>query len=597
MVVSPVRALAAIWAVLTPALRRRFFVLQFLSVLMAMSTVMGLASVMTFLAVLADPTLVETHAALNWLWQSLEKPATRDFLVTLGGVFIAVLLLSAVVNVVGTFVMGRFAHAVGDRIREVLFAEYLRRDYLFHARVGAGRLMDNVLNQTDRVTVTLLNGQLLITNAMLTLLVVVSIAIVNTTVAVVSVLAVAGSYFLFYRVIRRRIARNGRVHSQLGGERVAVVEQAFLSIKYLLIARAQPLFRRRLTAATRALSHAFADTQFIAQSPKYVLECVAGSALIACAAFASGGIVGGAWLAQLSFIGFAGFRLLPAVQQIYHGLVSIRANRHAIESLAAELDASTFVPRVIEATQCSGKPAPLRSIELVGVRFRYSPDGPLVLDNATLRIAAGAAIGIVGASGCGKTTLVDLLLGLLNPVGGRIEIDGEALDPRRVPAWQQSIGYVPQEVMILDASVRENIAFGIDPGEIDDDRVRDVASQAGASEFIATLPGGYNARLSGVGASLSGGQRQRIGIARALYGKPSLLVLDEATNALDADTERAIIDTVVRNRGAMTILIVAHGAVVIDACDRVYEMRDGTLHERNSPAASGRATRLRWGSE
>ena len=212
-----------------------------------------------------------------------------------------------------------------------------------------------------------------------------------------------------------------------------------------------------------------------------------------------------------------------------------------------------------------------------------------------MRIPAGAAIGIVGASGCGKTTVVDLILGLLTPIAGRIEINGEALQAHCLPQWHRCVGYVPQDLMILDASVRENIAFGVDPDEIDDVRVRAVAALAGASEFIASLPGGFAARISGGTGALSGGQRQRIGIARALYHDPPLLILDEATNSLDAETERAIIEGVIRDRGARTILVVAHGVAAIEACDCVYELRNRRLYERGSPAprlsAAGGAAR------
>ncbi len=582
------RALRVIWGLLTRAQRRRFAVLQVVAVFMAMSTVMGLGAVMTFLAVLTDPAVIEAHAALSWLQRM--TGTQQDFVLVLGGAFILLLILSAALNLFGMKAMGRFAHTVGDRIREVLFSDYLRREYLFHARVGSGRLMDDVLYQADRVTNTLLNAQLLITNGVLTLLVVVSIALVNLTIAMLGVTTVAGSYLLFYLIMRQRVGRNGRLLPRLGAERTAVVVQALHGIKYLLIARAQNLFNKRFQSVTRTLSQSLADTNFIGQSPKYLLECVAGAALIACAALAARGAVGSAWLAQLTFIGFAGFRLLPAGQQMYHAFVVIRANRATIESLASQLEHRTAARK--EPAGTAATPMPFRSIGISGVSFRYAPETPWVLADVSLRIAAGAAVGIVGPSGCGKTTLVDLLVGLMLPTSGRIEIDGETLDPQRVEAWQQTIGYVPQEVMILDATVRENIAFGVDPAEIDDERVRAAAKQAGAAAFIESLPGGFLARTSGVSGSLSGGQRQRLGIARALYRNPSLLVLDEATNSLDADTERAIIDTVVRNRGSRTLVIVAHGDSVIGACDQVYELRNGRLHER---AAS--PVRLRWGVE
>lgn len=575
---TPAQVFRIIWRALTPAQRRRFVLLQFVSLLMALSTVAGLAGVMAFLAVLADPTLIESHWALRALAR-ISRASPHDAVLWLGAAFMALLIASAILNVAGSRAMGRFAYSVGDRIREMLFAEYLRRDYLFHARARVGRLVDNVVWQAERVTTTLLQGQQLMTNAVLTVLVVTSIAVVNPQVAAVGVLGIGGAYLLFYLLARRSIGRHGHLQTRLSSERMAVVQQTLLGIKYLLVAGAQPLFRRRLSEVTRPLSLSIAETQFIAQLPRYVLECVAGAALIACAAFVSGDTGDRLWLAQLGFIGFAGFRLLPAFQQMYHALAIVRSNRAGVEHIAAELAGRKPSPES-PAQETPAASAFQRDIELAGVSYRYAPDAPLVLDNASLKIAAGEAIGIVGASGCGKTTLVDLLLGLLSPVSGRIDIDGKPLDASWLPAWRKCIGYVPQDVMILDAPIRENIAFGVDPADIDDARLREVARLAGAGEFIEAMPGGYGARLSSVGASLSGGQRQRLGIARALYHDPGLLVLDEATNALDADTEHAIIDAVVRNRGKRTILIVAHGIAVIEACDRVYELRGGTLKER-----------------
>jgi HlyD family secretion protein len=577
------QAIKVIWRVLTPAQRRRFVVLQFVSMLMAVSTVVGLAAVIAILAVLADPSLIDSHVALSWAWQA-SGSTRRGFLLVLSGGLVGLLIVSAATNIFGSLAMGRFAYSAGDRVREVLFAGYLRRDYLFHARAGAARLMNDVINQADRVTSTLLNGQVLIANAVLTVLMVASIAVVNATVALAGVLAIAGSYFLLYQIIRKRVGRNGRLLSRFGAERISVVGQAFHGIKYLLVARAQDSFRQKFATVSQAMSHAAVDTQFIGQLPRYLLECMAGAALIACAVFISGASPGASWFAQLSFIGFAGFRLLPAFAQMYSAFVVVRANRTAIEHLASELSVGSTTPRHVELQRSSSQRDSFRCIELVGVSFRYSPEAPLVLKGASLRIDAGAAIGIVGASGCGKSTLLDLILGLLTPVDGRIDVDGAALDAQRLPRWQQAIGYVPQDVIILDASLSENIAFGVNDAAIDPARVREVAAQAGAGDFIEALPGGYAAKLSGSGGGLSGGQRQRIGIARALYHKPSLLVLDEATNSLDVDTERAIIDAVVRYRGACTILVVAHGAAATAACERVYELRGGTLQEHGLSA-------------
>jgi ABC-type multidrug transport system fused ATPase/permease subunit len=586
-------AIATLWSALTPVQRRHFVMLQVLSLLMALSSVLGLAAVMTFLAVLADPGFVARHALLDWCWRALG--ATRpDFIAALGAAFIAMLLLGALINLAGSFALGRFAFAAGDRIRERLFAAYLHRDYQFHLGAGAARLMENVISQSDRVVNTLINGQTLITNATLTSLVVISIAVVNPVIAIAGSAAVAGTYLLMYRMVRRSVANHGRSLGKLGADRAVVVEQALLGIKYLQIARAQAAFARRFDGVTRAMSRAAATTQFLGVFPRYVIECLAGTVLIACAGFVSRGAAAGLWLAQLSFIAFAAFRLLPAAQQMYQAVVVIRANRSTLQNIATQLRTSGALHDFRGSVPIVRRPAFTDGIELVGVSFRFSAPAPQVLNEVFLRIPAGAVIGIVGASGSGKTTLLDLVLGLLVPTAGRIEIDGEVLDSAVIPAWQQSVGYVPQEVLLLEGSVRENIAFGVDPADIDDRRVREAANRAGISEFIESQPGGYGGPVFSEGRGLSGGQRQRIGIARALYREPSLLVLDEATNALDAATEHDIIDAVIRNRGLRTLIIVAHAVPIIDACDQVFELRDAKLRKIDSPP---KITRLRSATE
>jgi ABC-type multidrug transport system fused ATPase/permease subunit len=460
----------------------------------------------------------------------------------------------------------------------VLFATYLRRDYLFHVRSGSAALIDDVLRQVDRVVVSLHHGQLLVTNVVLVSLVVASVAIVSPLVALGGVVAVGAGYLLLYRAVRRRAANNGLRQGRFGAERHALASKALLGIKYLQISGAQAQFQRRFTTSSQALSEALADTQFLSQFPRPLLEFAAGCALVVCALIMSAGSPDGAWLARLTFIGFAGFRLLPACQQIFHACVVLRAQRSVLQGLAMQIGHS---PSSAGApTPASDSRLNLKTVELRDVSFRFAPDLPLVVENANLAISRGEAIAVVGASGSGKTTLIDLLLGLLQPVSGRLRVNEQDLSADRLAEWQRTIGYVPQEVVILDASVSENIAFGLEASAIDEARVREVLELAGAWEFVASLPDGTATRIAGGGAELSGGQRQRLGIARALYHDPALLVLDEATNALDAATERAIIAAVVRHRGPRAVVVVAHAAAAVEVCDRVYELNRGRLEER-----------------
>jgi ATP-binding cassette, subfamily B, bacterial PglK len=570
-----------LWRTLTADQRRRCLSLQLVSVAMAVSTVCGLAAVMSFLAMLANPGFLDSNAALAWLEEISGLPRAA-FLRALGAGFIALLVLVACVNLLGARALGRFAYQVGDRIRGRLFAGYLAHDWMFHARTGAPALLDDVLGQSDRVIVAVFNAQLLATHGMLAMLVVASIAWVDAVVALGGASVVAVTYLLLYRGLRPRVMRNARAQTRYGGERLLLAEQSLRGLKFLRVSGARAMFETRFDLAARALSRAYADTQFVGQFPRYLFECLAGIGLIACAALLAGDGQTEAWLVKLSFIGFAGFRLLSAMQQVYHAWINLRAQAPALRHLAAQLagticevEAPAAVPR-----------APLRSLVLERVSFHYQ--GAQVLDAVTMHVAAGEAVGITGPSGGGKTTLLDLALGLSAPRRGRVLVDGLALDHSSVSAWQSRIGYVPQELMIFEGTVRENIAFGRETADIDDVRLRQAARLAGAAEFIEALPQGYDTQLPASGRVLSGGQRQRLGIARALYHDPVLLVFDEATNALDADSGRILVEAIVRNLGERALLLVAHAPEVLAACDRVYELREGCLRERLP--APGRAS-------
>jgi HlyD family secretion protein len=581
--------LVSLWRLLRPAQRRRLAFLQVVSLAMALSTVVGMAAIMPFFAVLADPSLLERNASLTWLQQAAGIHQPREFLIALGCGFIALLVVSNVVNLAGSLAMNRFAYQAGDAFRVALFGEYLRRDYLFHARAGSARLAGNVLYESDRVTGLLQSTFVLLTNLVMIVLIVASIAVVNLLVSSLMLLFFVASYALVYGIARRPLLDNGRAQTQAGADRVAVVEQGLGAIKDLLVSHGQHTFERRFAAACDTISGVSARTQLIGQFPRYLLETVAGVSLIAAALLMSarsGGI--GPWLAELTFIGFASYRLLPAVQQSYFAIVTIRANRPAFDHIAGDLAAAlaTAAPQE-KAGDSSWRARPARALELFDVSFRYPLAQRRAADAVSLQVPAGAAIGFIGANGSGKTTVADLILGLLRPESGRIEVDGIALDEHNLPGWQTALGYVPQQVFLLDATVRENIAFGVRPEVVDDARLREAARLAGAQEFIDRLAHGFDERLGDRGARLSGGQRQLIGIARALYRNPSLLVLDEATSSLDPDAEQAVVAAVVRLRGTRTIIVIAHRPATVCACDCIHEFVDGRI------VASGSVEELR----
>lgn len=568
-------ALPKIWRLLTPRERRRCIALQLLSLLMALATVAGIAAVMPFFAVLGDPSLIERNATLRWLRDRFALADWHDITVLLGGGFIVMLVLGSLINLTGTVAMSRFAYRVGDRLRLRLFSEYLDRDYLFHARSASAVLASRVLYQSDRVTGLMQSGFTFVSNLLMIVLIVGAIALVDARVAAAGLLVFGVSYALVYAAARRRLIANGRAQTQAGAARVAAVDQALAGIKEVLVSQAQGLFTRQFAAANAAISRAASSTNVIGLAPRYLLECLAGITLIAAALILGGRAATAAWLGELTFIAVAGYRLLPAIQQCYFGFVTVRANQNALDEVAGELHAAGA--GVAAAATIPAGPLPPTAVELIDVCFKYGHATPRVVDGVSLRIAAGSVVAFVGPNGSGKTTTADLLLGLLTPDSGRIEIDGEPLTRANRVAWQRCAAYVPQQVFILDASVRENIALGVAPASIDEGRLLEAARGAGAHEFIERLPGRYAERLGSRGARLSGGQRQLIGLARALYRAPSFLVLDEATSSLDEQAEQGVAALLRRLRGSCTVIVITHHAAIFAACDLRYEFREGRV--------------------
>jgi ABC-type multidrug transport system fused ATPase/permease subunit len=567
------KTLLASWRLLTPGERRRGCLLAALSLLMAASTVAGLAALMPFFAVLAEPALLDRHASLVALREITGLTESREFLVALGIGFLLALLLSNALNLAGNLAIARYCYRVGDRLRVALFEGYLRRDFLFHARTGGARLAAAVSYESDRVIGALQAMFTLATNSLMILLIAISIAIVDARMAGVVLPLLGASYALVYGIARRRLLENGRVQSEAGTERVAVIEQGLGAIREILLTRAQRPFASRLGAASDTISRAATSTLLIGQYPRHLLECIAGAGLVSAALLLSGrGAPLASWLPALTFAGVASFRLLPALQQSYHALVTLRAHAAAVAANAADLHELPTADPPLPSPEWRERPR--QSVEFIDVGFRYGPDAPPVLTHFSLRIPAGSAVALVGVNGSGKTTVADLVLGLLRPQAGRVAVDGVTLDEASVPAWQRRVACVPQAIYLLDATVRENIAFGT-PTEIDDARVREAARLAGALPFIEMLPGRFGARLGVGGQRLSGGQRQLIGIARALYRDPALLVLDEATSSLDGVAEAGIAQVIRRLRGERTLLVIAHRPATVAACDEAWEMAEG----------------------
>ena len=572
------------WAILTPKQRRGILTMQIVSMAMAFSTVSGIAAIAPFFAVLGQPELIDHNALLHWAYVHGGFSGKRGFVVALGIAFSAVMLAANLINVLGSLAMSRLALRIGTELQSTLFGEYLSRPYSFHIRANGTMLFNNILFETARATNGILrNAFLLVTNLVTASFIILSILLLKPMIALAMIAGLAGGYALIYFVLRNRVLKFGHSQSRFGIEQAQILRESLGAIKEIIVLQAQNFFRGRFERASKAYSLAAAHSQIVAQNPRHLMECVAAVGLVGLALVLSGREDGvGPWLGQLTFIAFAAYRLLPILQQVFAASVNIRADRAALSRIAPDLRrarAAVHTTSSVNFARADGawQLRPQREIRLEEVSFRYASDQPWALRGVSLRVPAGAAVGIVGVNGSGKTTLVDVIVGLLVPSEGLVEVDGSALDESNRAAWQSRIAYVPQNMFLLDSTIEQNIALGVPAADIDRHRLLEAVRLAQLDEFIKTLPAGYDHRVGERGIQLSGGQRQRIGIARALYRSASVLVFDEATNALDGLTEQELMMTLGSLRGRYTTIVIAHRMSTVRSCDIIFELENGKI--------------------
>jgi ABC-type multidrug transport system fused ATPase/permease subunit len=576
--------LRALWRLLDSRQRRQLIGLQLLSIVMALSTVGGVAAVLPFFAALSAPDNI-AHGAVAFA--VLQKLHVRQgsIVPALGAAFAASVLIANAINLFGLLAINRFSVRVGESLYAELFSEYLRRGFEFHARCGSSVLASKV-QESARVTSRIVQCALILVASLVTIaFIAAAVVFVDPVVAVAAITGLGASYAAVYAAARRRLWRNGHYEYQLRSERMRTVSEGFGAIKDVTLLGVEDFFAARFAQQSRGISSSGSSTFAISQSPKYVLECATVICLVAVSLYVRSRVAAtGPWVGQLTFVGLAAYRLLPALQQAFTAIVNIRTDRAAFSSVEMDLDRPRArrdgSPAVVLDRAWHGRPR--HEVQLCEVSFRYSPELAPALSDVSLVIPAGAIVGFKGANGSGKTTLLDLVSGLLLPQSGHIEVDGIRLRGTNYRSWQSSIAYVPQQVFLLEATLAENIAFGVPPGQIDRDKLQDAAQLACLMDCVASFPAGFNERLGQTGRGLSGGERQRVAIARALYRDASMLLFDEATSSLDSSSESDIGEMLQSLRVNRTILIVAHRAAALRHCDIVYELIAGKIADQHS---------------
>ncbi|WP_417439198.1 ABC transporter ATP-binding protein [Idiomarina sp.] len=575
------KRLKTLFKLLTSEQRKRLIGLQFLVVLMAFAEVAGVVAIGPFMALVGDISLLQGDGKLAQLYtlSGFENP--RDFLFWLGIAVLIALSGAAAVSMYTTWRLSLYAAQVGAEISTRLYKHYMQQPWLFHAGGSSSQLTNRIAQEAGRVTNVVIQP-LMQMNAkgVLALVMAAAIFIFNPLVALVGLIMFGFAYVILYKTVRRRLSQNGRAISESNQQRFKLMNEGFGGIKDTLLLGRQAEFNQRFEYSSHKLGRAQGITRGLSQVPRYAMELIAFGAVIFLVLYLLSAYDGnlGSILPVLSVYALAGFKLLPAFQQMYTSLAQVKGNIASFDSIEKDLIASQNIEDIEPALK-AGKLSPKTLIKLDNVTFSYPNKDEKALEGLTIDIPVNQVIGLVGASGSGKSTAIDVLLGLITPQRGSLVVDGCEVKSENKRAWQNNVGFVPQAIFLADSNIRENIAFGIPCEEIDEDRVTRAAQMAHLDELLERLPEGLNTRVGERGIQLSGGQRQRIGIARALYDDAEVLVLDEATSALDGITEKLVMDAIHDFSGKKTIIMIAHRLATVKKCDRIYLLSNGKVKD------------------
>lgn len=563
--------LQKLWGILTPQERRKTIIMLALVTVMAMAETGGVISIMPFLAVLARTDVIFENSWLNWAYTTFNFTSSKDFMQALGVLSIAMVVGSSLFKTITLHIVNRFVFFLRHHLSVRLLERYLQQPYEFFLMHNSSLLSRNVLSEIDE----LLNGLIkpisqLIAQGAVVVAMLVLLFVYNPVTAVFIVLSVSALYGAIYLLVRKRLNRIGHERQLSNGKRFQACNEVLGGIKDVKITQTSDMYLKQFSSSSRNFARHQATAETLAQSPLYIVEAVGYTGLIILALIlmvTSNDIAH--VLPALGLYGFAAFRLLPSAQIMYRGLAQLKFSSASLDVLYQGLSLLSQTPKE------EIKPLPLKhEIRLENIHYAYpsTPDKK-VLNGLNLTIKINTSLGIKGTSGTGKSTLMDILLGLLQGQQGKLYIDDVEINQNNVQAWQKSIGYVPQHIFLADATVAENIAFGIPKEHINQVALEKAAKAAQIHHFVENnLEQGYQTILGERGIRLSGGQRQRIGIARALYHDPSVLLMDEATSALDDETEITLNNAIDNLSGSKTLIIISHRHSSLKNCINIINL-------------------------
>ena len=543
-----------LFALLNESQRKRFYLLQLLVVFMAILEIISVASIIPFMTLVGDISQLHGKSTMAIIY-SASNLSSYEFMFLLGVAVLGTLLIS-----------------------------YLNKCWLFHASGSSAQLTKKIAGEAGRVSKGIVMPLMQINaRIVLAMFICIGIFIYDVKVAVIGLFVFSSAYLILYKLVRTYLLRNGRTVSDMNGQRFELMNEAFGGIKDILLLGRANVFVSRFKQTSHTLAFSQGTNTALTQVPVYLMQLIAFGSMISLVLYLISSHSGelGLILPILSVYGLATFKLIPAFQHIYSSLGAIKSNIPALESIQEDLNDSNKIS--LESNKKDSRFLRLnKSVSLRNISFCYPGKDELILKQINITISANSVVGIVGPTGSGKSTLINILLGLIEPKTGKLFVDQKKIDERNRRSWQNSIGYVAQNIFLSEGSVAENVAFGIPKEEIELDKVYKSLELANILDHVMSLENGINTKVGERGIKLSGGQQQRIGIARALYNESNVLILDEATSSLDGHTEKVIMNSILEFSGKKTIIMIAHRLKTVERCDQIFLINEGLLVDQGT---------------
>lgn len=572
-----------LWKLIPKKRKIQYIFILILVILSAFAEIFSLGAIVPFLGVLISPEKVFLIEELRIIWDVFQIYSAKDIIFPVTLMFITAAILAGITRISLLYFGTRLSYATGSDISIEIYRKTLLQPYSVHVARNSSEVITGVSIKANAIVGSVLQPILVITSSSIIILtIILGVIIVDPQITFYSFGIFGILYFVIAQIVKNRLFENGKIVAKSHSTLQKALQEGLGSIRDVLLDGNQEFYVNIYKKSDILYRKAIGNNLFLSASPRYVIETI-GIGLLALFAY-NLSLKSESLLLVIPLLGALAMgaqRILPVLQQLYASWASLKNGKGMLEDVLSLLNAKLDMDSNLVQNQKTEELKFEKLLQLKNVNFKYGSNLPYVLNNLSIDILQGSRVGIVGKTGSGKSTLIDIIMGLLLPSSGQMIVDGKIINQSNLRKWQSLIAHVPQTIYLADSTIYENIAFGVPNQEVDFERVKTAAKKAQISSYIESLKEGYNSFVGERGIRLSGGQKQRIGIARALYKNASIIVFDEATSALDNETERAVMDSIDNLGTDLTIIMIAHRTSTLQKCNQIIDFNQTSILNKN----------------